>query len=88
MIASFTYARRTRIVYIGFESDWIKTGAEIPQGSPLSPILFLFFISGLLRKFENPEIDILGLGFVDDTNLITWGASAEQNYRILTAAHT
>ena len=50
-IASFLQGRRTRIAYTGHESDWIETKAGIPQGSPLSPILFLFYIAGLLEEF-------------------------------------
>jgi len=30
---------------------------------------------------------VLGFGFVDDTNLITWGDSAAENCRQLEAAH-
>ena len=86
-IAGFTQDRRTRIAYPGFESEWVTTSHGIPQGSPLSPILFLFFISELLERFSDPENDLLGLGFVDDTNLIAWGATAEDNCRRLTAAH-
>jgi hypothetical protein len=71
IIASFMRGRRTRIAYTGFESDWIETEAEISQSFLLSPILFLFFISGLLEKFQNPETGILRFGFVDDINLIT-----------------
>jgi retron-type reverse transcriptase len=48
-IASFLSERRTRIAYAGYESNWINTNTGIPQGSPLSPILFLFYISGLLE---------------------------------------
>jgi retron-type reverse transcriptase len=87
-IAYFIQDRRTRITYTGFESDWIRTETGIPQGSPLSPILFLFFISELLEKFQDPKSDILGFGFVDDINLITWDKSAEENCRRLTAAHS
>ena len=86
-VACFLRARRTRIAYTGYESDWIETSTGIPQGSPLSPILFLFFISGLLEQFQDPEKGTLGFGFVDDTYLVTWGASAELNCRTLTAAH-
>ena len=88
MVACFTRARRTRVTYPGYESHWIQTDSGIPQGSPLSPILFLFFISGLLEKFLDPGSDVLGFGFVDDTNLLTWGDSAEDNCRRLNAAHS
>ena len=87
VIASFLQGRRTRIAYTGHQSDWIEVESGIPQGSPLSPILFLFYISGLLENFQNPENDTLGFGFVDDTNLITWGASVADNYRRLSVAH-
>ena len=52
VIASFLTGRRTQIVYTGYESEWIYTQTGIPQGSPLSPILFLFFISELLEEFQ------------------------------------
>lgn len=87
-IRSFLQGRRTRIAYPGYESDWIQTETGIPQGSPLSPILFLFYVSELLEKVQTPENGLLGFGFVDDTNLVAWGPSAEHNCRILTAAHS
>ena len=46
-----------------------------------------FFISELLERFNDPENDLLGLRFVDDMNLITWGATAEDNYRRLILAY-
>jgi hypothetical protein len=51
-VASFLQARRTRVIYTGYESGWIDVQSGIPQGSSLSPILFLFFISGLLEQFR------------------------------------
>ena len=87
MIACFLQERRTRIAYTGHESDWISVQSGIPQGSPLSPILFLFYISELLESLSDPQEGLIGLGFIDDTNLITWSASAEQNCRRLTEAH-
>jgi hypothetical protein len=49
--------------------------------------LFLFFISELLERFQRPEEGIVGFGFVDDTNLVTWSSTARENCRKLTTAH-
>jgi len=80
--------RRTRIAFLDFESDWIHTSSEISQESPLSPILFLFFISELLATFERPEGETMAFGFVNDTNLVTWGTSAQTNCHRLKSAHS
>ena len=71
IVQSFLTARKTQIVFTGHESEWIQTQTGIPQGSPLSPILFLFFISELLEDFQRIHSDTLAFGFVDNTNLIT-----------------
>ena len=86
-VRSFMHNRRTRVAFDGYESDWIQTNTGIPQGSPISPILFLFFISELLEGMQEVEDNKLGFGFVDDTNLITWGNSAQENCERLEEAH-
>jgi retron-type reverse transcriptase len=50
-VRSFLTARRTRIAFAGHESDWIQTNTGIPQGSPISPILFLFVASEILESY-------------------------------------
>ena len=45
----------------------------IPQGSPLFPILFLFYNMELLERCANPHSGVGCLGFVDDVTLIAWG---------------
>lgn len=55
---------------------------------PLSPILALFFISGLLERLQDPTANILGFGFVDNTNSVIWSASAKENCHKLTIAHS
>ena len=87
MVTSFIQERRTKIIYTRYQGDWIYTIIGIPQGSPLSPILFLFFILDLLDQFQKPEDGLVGMGFVDDTNLVVWGVSVVDNYRRLTIAH-
>ncbi len=86
-VQSFLSARRTRIKFTGYESTWIQTQTGIPQGSPLSPILFLFFISELLEDLQQPDSESLAFGFVDDTNLIAWGNTARENCQRLTRVH-
>jgi hypothetical protein len=87
IVQSFITERTTRIVYAGYESPSIVTNTGIPQGSPLSPILFLFFISELLETFQDVNNDTIGFGFVDDTTLVTWGATATENCIRLEEAH-
>ena len=52
-IQAFLTGRTTKIVFKGYESEKILTPIGIPQGSPLLPILFLFFISELLETFNS-----------------------------------
>jgi Reverse transcriptase (RNA-dependent DNA polymerase)/Endonuclease-reverse transcriptase len=86
-IRNFLKERRTKITIPGFTSNWITTETGIPQGSPLSPVLFLFFISELLSTFQSVHDGTLAFGFVDDTNIVAWGDTAQDNCRRLQDAH-
>ena len=48
---SFLTERRTRIAYAGHVSVWLPTQTGIPQGSPISPILFLLLHKRAAREF-------------------------------------
>jgi hypothetical protein len=87
VVRSFLIERRTRITYADYISRWFDTETGIPQGSTLSPALFIIFLSELLEQFKTVSGDVLGFGFVDDTTLITWGDSATVNCQRLTNAH-
>jgi hypothetical protein len=88
-IQDFLSKRHTRISFAGYTSERIQVNAGIPQGSPLSPILFLFFIAELLEEFQQPGCDnVFGFGFIDDTTLVAWGDTAADNCRRLTEAHS
>ena len=75
------HGRCTWIAFDSYESDWFQTNTGIPQGSLLSLILFLFFISELLEGMQNAKDGAFVFGFVDDMNLITWGSSTQKNCR-------
>ncbi|KAI0995822.1 hypothetical protein K3495_g12360 [Podosphaera aphanis] len=84
-IASFLEGRTTSVVLNSFKSEQIPTCTGIPQGSSLSPILFLFFASTLLPLLQTPSSS--AVGFVDDTNIITWSETTVENCRQLAQLH-
>lgn len=62
----------------------------IPQGSTLSPILFLFFAAPMLDRLSKDTIrnaNKVALAFVDDTYLLAVSESHEDNCRILEGLH-
>ena len=62
----------------------INTG--IPQGSPLSPILYLFYNADLMEIGKKHKC-MLATGFIDDTMYAAEGRSAAANNEVLTKAH-
>lgn len=59
----------------------------MPQESPLSPILFLFYNGPLLERLETTNLPISPLGFADDVNLLVFGNTTSSNCRVLEQAH-
>jgi retron-type reverse transcriptase len=74
-IRSFITDRTIRLRFDGAESAEIPLTAGVPQGSPLSPILFLIYIATLYEALEKHH-DIITIGFADDTNLLTFDREA------------
>jgi hypothetical protein len=50
----------------GREGDVMEVITGVLQGSPISPILFIIYISQLFGKTEQSVEDTLALSFVDD----------------------
>jgi Reverse transcriptase (RNA-dependent DNA polymerase) len=68
-VLSFLSNRSTRMRFNGITTEPINTPTGIPQGSPLSPILYVLYNSDLLDILKKGKQ--LGLGFIDD---ILYGA--------------
>ncbi|KAK1492283.1 hypothetical protein CCUS01_14065 [Colletotrichum cuscutae] len=78
--------RKTVLKLPGYTSEefWVDVG--IPQGSPLSPILFLFFSSPILEALQVscPFASFaLAMSYVDDTNILVTSPSEARNCQAL-----
>ena len=86
-ILFFCTSRSTTLVFDDSESSAIPIHCGVPQGSPLSPILFLFYISELHETVHSPSTGVSALGFADDTNLLAFGHSLKSNLLKLKNTH-
>jgi len=85
--ASFLKDRETTLSFGGETSAPLMINAGIPQGSPVSPILFLFFNADLMDLITDTGLKSTGIGFVDDATLLAYSKSTEENCEILTKVH-
>jgi len=46
--------------------------AGVPQGSPLSPVLFILYITSLYKALKQDHLLVSIVGFADDTNLLAF----------------
>lgn len=85
--SSFLRDRATSITLGGKTSPIEAVETGIPQGSPISPILFLFFNAPLIEACAKAKIPVQVGGFVDDIHLLAYSKSTETNCRWLEQAH-
>jgi hypothetical protein len=81
-IASFLKDRRTRIMIDGYKSTGYETATGIPQGSPLSPILYLFYNADLIET-SNRQHNTIATGYIDDIAILRWGDTTEETCNAL-----
>jgi hypothetical protein len=73
-LTSFLTDRCVQLRFNGFVLDPIDIAVGSPQGSPISPILSSIYTAPLLRQ-ANQWSDSRLYMYVDDGNILAWGAS-------------
>ena len=66
---SFMRNRRVAMSLDGQEGEEMEVTTGLPQGSPVSPVLFAIYIAEIHQAVEDQIEDCQGISFVDD---ITW----------------
>ena len=80
-VASFLRNRSTQLQFNGTKSKHIPTPAGVPQGSPLSPLLYMYYNADLLDIASQNQV--MGLGFIDDVVYGVQGNTGKENTRKL-----
>ena len=87
--SSFLTGRKVQLVIDGHDNKERDIETGIPQGSPVSPILFLIYISGVFNKVSETSPLVTSLSFVDDLGFIASGSSVKEVVESLEkVAHT
>ena len=83
----FLLDRCTEVKINDFTLSEALVSVGIPQGSPISPILYLFYNTDLLENCESIRFRTSATGFVDNVNILTYSESIEQNCKKLAEIH-
>ncbi len=73
---SFLTDQKVQLVINEHDNKERKIQTGIPQGSPVSPILFLIYISGVFNKVSETSLLVTSLSFVNDLSFIASGGSS------------
>jgi Reverse transcriptase (RNA-dependent DNA polymerase) len=76
----------TPLIYLEYVYSTVYS-VEISQGSPILPILYLFYNADLLKICTDIKLRTELTGFVDDVNILTYGDSMKRNCKALEQIH-
>jgi len=80
---SFLLERTVEMIIEGNAMDRHPVEAGVGQGSPVSPILFAIYTSGLIKWVEEDVSEVEGLSLVDDVGWVATGSDVNHVVSIL-----
>ena len=84
-IESFLSDRSTTLKLQEYTAPSAPVRTGIPQGSPLSPILYLFYNADLIEACQSVNTE--AVGYIDDAAILAVGTTVQRNCKILKAVH-
>jgi len=87
-IDSFLSDRYLGLTFDGQRQQLLPVNTGIPQGSPISPILFLFYLTNLFKDLRPSSLtpQLRSPSYIDDIALVVTGPSEVANSRALEVA--
>jgi len=80
---SFNSDRTVAMIIEGNDMERHPVEAGVPQGSPVSPILFAIYTSGVIKWVEAYVSEAEGLSFIDDLGWVATGSDVNHVVSIL-----
>jgi ribonuclease HI len=80
-IASFLKDRKTYLQLPEYRTEQIDVAVGIPQGSPVSPVLYTFYNADLMDDVARLDMEVIG--WIDDMNVIAVGRSFTETAHML-----
>ncbi|EDN04471.1 predicted protein [Histoplasma mississippiense (nom. inval.)] len=84
-IESFLSNRSTTLKLQEYTAPSAPIQTGIPQGSPISPILYLFYNADLIEVCKTEETE--AVGYIDDVSILAVGPTAQRNCKTLKKIH-
>ncbi|KAF4211069.1 hypothetical protein CNMCM5878_003191 [Aspergillus fumigatiaffinis] len=84
-VASFLSERSTTLKLQEYTAPSAPVQTGIPQGSSISPILYLFYNVDLIEACKTQETE--AVGYIDDVSILAIGPTAQHNCKILKGIH-
>ncbi|KAM3547578.1 hypothetical protein ARSEF4850_009934 [Beauveria asiatica] len=84
-VASFLSDRSTTLKLQEYTAPSVPIKTGIPQGSRMSPYLYLFYNADLVEDCKNENTE--AVGYIDDVSILAVGPSSAHNCKTLKAIH-